>query len=311
MTERTYKIGDVSRRTGISVRRLRFYADQGLLPPAARSATGYRLFTDADLVRVDLIRALRDAGIGLSAIREVLSGSESMADILNLRLAELKAQIRSHQRTAAALAAILRAPDPISSDNLRRIWTMTNLSAAEYQAEIEGFIGSVSSDPKIGDAWRRRMASMTDIDLPQDPTAAQIDAWIELRELLHSPAFLNQMRENARDTDAAPLDAAVFQEVQNTILADARAALADGQAPDSPIGRRIARDYLAGWARALGVPTDDAYWERMRRKHLVHKTNTDRFWTLVYTIGGRQISNDPDPAWLWIGEAAEAFLAEI
>jgi DNA-binding transcriptional MerR regulator len=45
------------------------------VPPAGRTASGYRVFTDAELVRLDLIRCLRDAGLGLDLIREVLTGS--------------------------------------------------------------------------------------------------------------------------------------------------------------------------------------------------------------------------------------------
>ncbi|MFX9257954.1 MerR family DNA-binding transcriptional regulator, partial [Acinetobacter baumannii] len=46
MTQRTYSIGEAARLSGMSVRKLRFYSDQGLLPPAGRTASGYRVFTD-------------------------------------------------------------------------------------------------------------------------------------------------------------------------------------------------------------------------------------------------------------------------
>jgi DNA-binding transcriptional MerR regulator len=91
MTQRTYSIGEAARLSGMSVRKLRFYSDQGLLPPAGRTASGYRVFTDDELVRLDLIRCLRDAGLGLDAIREVLTKELSLVEALKLRLETLEA----------------------------------------------------------------------------------------------------------------------------------------------------------------------------------------------------------------------------
>ena len=71
MPERSYTIGQVAKLSGLSVRRLRFYADEGLLP-AVRTESGYRLFNDADLVRIDLITHLRKADVSLDEIRDVL-----------------------------------------------------------------------------------------------------------------------------------------------------------------------------------------------------------------------------------------------
>ena len=57
-------IGELSRRTGAPVKTLRFYSDRTLLPEAGRSRAGYRRYAETDVARVDLIRTLRDAGIG-------------------------------------------------------------------------------------------------------------------------------------------------------------------------------------------------------------------------------------------------------
>lgn len=59
-------IGEVSRRTGIPVKTLRDRSDEGLLPPSERSRSGYRLYSERDVIRLDLIRALREAGLGLT-----------------------------------------------------------------------------------------------------------------------------------------------------------------------------------------------------------------------------------------------------
>src|SRR5690606_26079513 len=107
MSTRTYTIGEASRLSGVPVRTLRFYSDEGLLPPAARTESGYRVYTDGDLVRLDLIRALREAGLGLDAIRQVIARRLTLGDALRLRLAALESEIAAKRRIAATLRAAL------------------------------------------------------------------------------------------------------------------------------------------------------------------------------------------------------------
>jgi DNA-binding transcriptional MerR regulator len=65
------RIGTLAQRTGVNVRLLRYYEEQGLLTPA-RQPSGYREYTDADVVTVRRIRAMLAAGLGTSLIAQVL-----------------------------------------------------------------------------------------------------------------------------------------------------------------------------------------------------------------------------------------------
>ncbi len=65
------QIGEMSRRSGVSVRMLRYYEREGLLRPARRPS-GYRIYGDADLASVRRIRALNAAGLKLGSIRRIL-----------------------------------------------------------------------------------------------------------------------------------------------------------------------------------------------------------------------------------------------
>ena len=65
------RIGELSRQTGVPVRLLRYYEDQGLLRPD-RSANGYRAYEPADVQRVTQIRGLIDAGVPTAIIRDIL-----------------------------------------------------------------------------------------------------------------------------------------------------------------------------------------------------------------------------------------------
>ena len=62
-----YSIGDLARRTGLTVKVIRFYSDRGIVPPIGRSPAGYRLYDIDAVARLGLVRTLRDLGVGLAA----------------------------------------------------------------------------------------------------------------------------------------------------------------------------------------------------------------------------------------------------
>ena len=65
-------IGEVARRSGFTIKALRFYERRGLLPPSGRSAAGYRLYGEADLHRLEFVRQAKTLGLALDAIRELV-----------------------------------------------------------------------------------------------------------------------------------------------------------------------------------------------------------------------------------------------
>jgi len=66
------RIGDLAERCGVSRDALRFYERERLLPPPRRSASGYRLYKEADAARVRFIRRAQATGLTLDDIRELL-----------------------------------------------------------------------------------------------------------------------------------------------------------------------------------------------------------------------------------------------
>lgn len=65
-------IGAAARSTGVSEKMIRHYEQLGLLAPATRSSSGYRLYTGKDLDRLAFIALARSASIGLDEIRQML-----------------------------------------------------------------------------------------------------------------------------------------------------------------------------------------------------------------------------------------------
>ena len=64
-----YSIGELARRTGLTVKAIRFYSDRGIVPPTDRSPAGYRRYGIDAVARLDLVRTLRDLGLDLPTIR--------------------------------------------------------------------------------------------------------------------------------------------------------------------------------------------------------------------------------------------------
>ena len=112
------KIGELSRRTGVSTRLLRYYESQELLHPC-RLANGYRDYPESSVERVEQIRALLKAGLGTEVIREVVpcfqgAGSEvrpivdaELVAKLTRELAEIEERIDTLARNRDAIRRYL------------------------------------------------------------------------------------------------------------------------------------------------------------------------------------------------------------
>ncbi|WP_249044384.1 MerR family transcriptional regulator, partial [Crossiella equi] len=109
VTQDTLGIGELARRTGVPVRTLRFYCDEGVLTPL-RSTGGHRRFEATAVEHVRQLRRLRAVGLGLDTITEVLSGTRSLADALASARARAEADLAAAAWRQATLQAIAQAP---------------------------------------------------------------------------------------------------------------------------------------------------------------------------------------------------------
>lgn len=104
-TRRSYQVKEVAALTGVSVRALHHYDELGLLVPGARSAAGYRLYDDDDLLRLQQIVIGRALGLALEEIRRSLDDPDFD------RRAALVAQRAALERRAHHTADMIRAVD--------------------------------------------------------------------------------------------------------------------------------------------------------------------------------------------------------
>jgi DNA-binding transcriptional MerR regulator len=300
MAKERLAIGELSRRTGVPVKTLRFYSDEGLLPPAERSRSGYRLYGPEAVLRIDLIRTLREAGLGLDSIEKVLRRETSLADAIRLRLAAVEAHVASLQRVAAALRAALRSePD---EDDVRRLCAVTRLSNEERRAVIQSFYDRVSEGIPIDEQWKRQMVEASAPKLPDNPTPEQLDAWIELAELVADPTFVESLRANAKEV-WGKFDMAQMRRASDAVMADAKAALARSVPPESFEARAIVDRYGEGLAAAKGAPFGDETRRQLRTRFEVHDPRAERYWNLIAIMKGAPGVANQVAEWKWIRAA--------
>lgn len=109
------QIGELAKRTSLSVDAIRFYEKQDLLPRAARSSGGFRLYSRNDLERVLFIRQIHGLGFSLREIRELVElrtrkvdACETVRALLKRKLSVIRAKRRELEGLESQLMTDLR-----------------------------------------------------------------------------------------------------------------------------------------------------------------------------------------------------------
>jgi DNA-binding transcriptional MerR regulator len=116
------RIGEAAGQAGVPAKTIRFWEEQHMLPPPARTHSGYRDYDPAIVERLTFIRQAQAAGLTLEHIRQVLDIHDGgdppcshVADLIARRLAEVDARLAELTRTRdqlVVLAARAAAQDP-------------------------------------------------------------------------------------------------------------------------------------------------------------------------------------------------------
>ncbi|MFC7994194.1 MerR family transcriptional regulator [Streptomyces pilosus] len=111
MSSAHMQIGEVAARTELSLRTIRHYEETGLVIPSARSQGGFRLYTEADVSRLMVIRRMKPLGFSLDEMRSLLEATDRLdsGDDLSPELREaLLERIRDFERAAQQRVETLR-----------------------------------------------------------------------------------------------------------------------------------------------------------------------------------------------------------
>ncbi|MFO1330633.1 MAG: MerR family transcriptional regulator [Rubrivivax sp.] len=156
------KVGELARRTGLTVRTLHHYDQIGLLRPSGRSEGGYRLYAPADVARLHGIQALRRIGLPLDEIGAVLDADGTdLRAMVERQLRALDHEIAQATRLRERLTLLQAKYDagdrPALTDWLDTLRLMTACDQYFSPAEVRLIFGNWH---RIEGPWRQLMAEL-------------------------------------------------------------------------------------------------------------------------------------------------------
>ncbi|WP_306796469.1 MerR family transcriptional regulator [Nocardia sp. XZ_19_369] len=286
-------IGELARRTGLAVRTIRFYCDEGILE-SHRSPGGHRMFdVDSDGERLLLVRRLRALGFGLSSITDVLHGEQSIAEVIAAESARLDIEFRSMAWRRASLRAVETATPAQRADRLALL-AMVQDSGAAHECLLR--------------FWRRVLAPVPrcEIDIfvgwnvpepPADPSAEEVVAYAELAALVADPDLNNAVRQQLwrKQPELIRDRRGLYVEV-GEVMAEVTALVSDNVRPHG--GDALDR-FVNAHANARGEQDSP----RFREQLLIDATDTDRrihrYWALTEQLLASRITVGQAHNWVY------------
>lgn len=310
--EGRFTTGDLARYAGVTVRTVRWYTEQGLLSPVCRSGGGYRLYGTGALARLELVRTLREMGLELPVIRKILDREVDLAKVAAVHADAVEAQIRTLRLRHAVLRAVAaRGSEPEEAALMHRL---ARLSAAERRRIIDDFLDDVfarsSADPEFEAGMRSAVP-----ELPAEPSAVQVEAWVELAELTGDPDFRRRVRDMAervaRWSSGGESPHAAIARAAAVVLPEAGAALEAGLDPAAPEAAAAAARIAAAVAGAEGGSDSPAFRARLAgRLEIVADPRVERYWRLAAAIEGAPGPGTSIPRLNWAIAALRAAAQE-
>ena len=142
--EKRWKVGELARESGLTVRTLHHYDEIGLLTPSERSGSGYRLYAEEDVRRLYRIVALRQIGLSLDEVKASLGDGSDPRETLRRHLDDIQRRIELHERLRARVTKILgaldRTEEPTTEQFIEALEVMTRMEkyyTPEQLAQLE------------------------------------------------------------------------------------------------------------------------------------------------------------------------------
>ena len=133
------KVGELARRTGLTIRTLHHYDEIGLLKPSQHSEAGYRLYTAGDVARLQQVLSLRQLGFSLEEVRDCLDRPGfSPLESIRLHIGRLREQVEMQRELCEkleAIAAHFRAAEEVSADEFLKVIERMTMIESYYTPE--------------------------------------------------------------------------------------------------------------------------------------------------------------------------------
>jgi DNA-binding transcriptional MerR regulator len=302
-------IGELARRTGLSVKTIRFYSDRGIVSATDRNPAGHRRYDSTAAAGLSLVRTLRDLGLDLATIRKVVHGKASLPEVAAAHADALMAQIRTLRMRHAVLTVV--AERGSTPEEMSLVHKLAKLSEDERRQLIGEFLDSVFGGIEAEFEGVKR--TMTP-ELPDHPDAGQVEAWVELSELSQDPDFragARQIAEHHAAEFARSGTTWLRRDTAAAIRDEVGPALAAGVDPATPEADSVVAAVTARYAFVMGR-TDDVALRRRLLAWLdtVGDPRRERYFQLLAVINGWSAPTSLAPVFDWIVQAVRARTAE-
>ncbi|MFK0103777.1 MerR family transcriptional regulator [Streptomyces sp. NPDC091217] len=306
-----YSIGDVARRTGLSVSAIRFYADEGVVTPTGLTDGGFRRYDVHAIARLELVRTLRDLGAGLDDIRRVLAAETTLHDLAVTHLRLVEDRLRQFRARRAVLRTIVR--QHTTTEQVSLMHKLVSMSDDDRDRLIDRFWDFVTDGLEVHPGYVERLRSGRP-HLPEEPSTEQLEAWIDLAEIVQDEEFRTTLRDFFHRTFATEQGKLIASpeimdriERHRKLRLEAQAAQQAGVPTDSPQARDIAERVAADSADLAAALTGEYDVDRARRSIVEFDPDgraaqwaatsaglqlLTRYHSLVATING---TPQPDP----------------
>ncbi|GAB3742070.1 MerR family transcriptional regulator [Amycolatopsis oliviviridis] len=292
MDDSGYSIGELARRTGLTVKAIRFYSDRGVVAPSGRTVSGHRRYGTEALARLEFVRTLRELGLDLATIRKVADSEVALSDVAAAHLQAMEVQIRVLRLRHAVLTAVTKRGS--TPEEMTLMHQLAKLTQDERRRLIGDFLATTFRGLEHP-AFAGIARSMTP-ELPDDPEAEQVEAWVELAEFSEDPDFRALMRRIAEQHDAGRTGIGVCRDAAADIRDAVTPALDAGIDPSSSEAARV----VAALSSRHGPDRLLAWLD------IVGDSRRERYFELLAVINGWAAPDSLAPVSQWLSDALRA-----
>jgi DNA-binding transcriptional MerR regulator len=256
------------------------------------------------IARLELVRTLRDLGAGLDDIRAVLTAETTLHDLAVTHLRLVEDQLRQFRARRAVLRTIVR--QHTTTEQVSLMHKLVSMSDDDRDQLITRFWDFVTDGLDIHPGYVERLRDRRP-HLPDEPSAEQLEAWIELAEIVQDDQFRTELRDHLHrvfSTERGRMmtspEMMAHAERHRQLFLEAQAAQQAGVSADSPQAGDIAERMAAHSAEFVAAMTGVHDADKSRRVMVDFDRNKAaevrarmtglnlivRYGTLVATING-------------------------
>jgi DNA-binding transcriptional MerR regulator len=252
-----------------------------VVAPTDLTGGGFRLYDVYAIARLELVRTLREPGVGLDEVRRVLVAETTLHDLAAAHLRLVEQQLQQFRARRAVLRTIVRRHT--TARHVSLMHKLVSMSDDERDRLINEFRDFVTDAPDVHPGFVERPRSRHPHP-PEEPSTRQPEAWIELAETVQDEETRTAVRDfphrtfdtaqGSLGTLMATPDTIAHVETQRRLLPEARTARQARMPADSPQARNLAERVATGSAELVAATTGNYDIDDTRRRILEFNPNS-------------------------------------